>query len=136
MIVCCVIKYALFLSICENLTAVDLAQLFFEHVECCFGMPRGIVTDRDSHITSEFWCEICKIKIIKRQMLTAHHLQTDGQSEALNRVIENYLRFYIFKESNAWACLLSLAQFAYNNSRSHATDYSPHQLLHGFDCEI
>ncbi len=83
-IVCCVIKYALFLSTCEDSTAVDLAQLFFEHVECCFEMSRDIVINRDFCITSEFWCEICEIKIIKRHMLIVYHSQTDGQSETLN----------------------------------------------------
>ncbi len=84
MIVCYIIKYVLFLSICEDLTAVDFAQLFFEHIECCFETSKDIITDRDSHIISDFWCEICKIKIIKRHMSTAHHSQTDSQSEALN----------------------------------------------------
>jgi transposase InsO family protein len=93
-IVCRVTKYALFLPTREDSTAVDFAQLFFEHVECRFGTPRGIVTDRDSHITSEFWREVCDIQIIKRRMSTAYHPQTDGQSEALNRIIEDYLRAY------------------------------------------
>ena len=65
-VVCHATKYALFLPTREDSTAVDLAQLFFEHVECRFGTPRGVVTDRDSRITSEFWREICEIKIIKR----------------------------------------------------------------------
>jgi hypothetical protein len=135
-VVCRATKYALFLPTRADSTAVDLAQLFFEHVECRFGTPRGVVTDRDSRITSDFWREICEIKIIKRRMSTAHHPQTDGQSEALNRVIEDYLRSYTSEEPNAWARLLPLAQFAYNNSRSHATGSSPNRMLHGFDCEI
>ncbi len=101
MVVCCVTKYALFLPTREDSTAVDLAQLFFEHVECHFETSRDVVINRDFHIISEFWHEICKIKIIKRHMLTAHHPQTDGQSKALNQIIENYLRSYIAEESNA-----------------------------------
>lgn len=101
MIVCRVTKYALFLPTREDSTAVDLAQLFFEHVECRFETPRGIVTDRDSRITSEFWQEICDIQIIKRRMSTAYHPQTDGQSEALNRVVEDYLRAYTSEDPTA-----------------------------------
>lgn len=135
-IVCRVSKYALFIPTREDATAVDLAQLFFEHVECRFGTPRGIVTDRDSRITSEFWREICEIQMIKRRMSTAYHPQTDGQSEALNRIVEDYLRAYSTEEPNAWARLLPLAQFAYNNSRNYTTGMSPNRLLFGFDCEI
>ena len=53
-VVCRVTKYALFLPTREDATAVDFAELFFEHVECCFRTPRSIVTDNDSRITSEF----------------------------------------------------------------------------------
>ena len=118
-------KYALFIPTREDSTAVNFAKLFFEHVECRFGTPRGIVTDRDSHITSEFWCEVCEIQIIKRCMSTAHHPQTDSQSKALNRIIEDYLCAYTSEDPTAWAPLLPLAQFVYNNSRNHTTGMSP-----------
>jgi transposase InsO family protein len=135
-IVCRVTKYALFIPTRDDTTAADFAELFFEHVECRFGSPRSIVTDRDSRITSDFWREVCEIKIIKRRLSTAYHPQTDGQSEALNRIIEDYLRAYTSEDQTVWAKLLPLAQFAYNNSRNHTTRMSPNRLLHGFDCEI
>jgi hypothetical protein len=135
-VVCRVTKYALFLPTREDSTAVDFAELFFEHVECRFGTPRSVVTDRDSRITSEFWREVCEIQIIKRRMSTAYHPQTDGQSEALNRVIEDYLRAYTAEDPTVWVRLLPLAQFAYNNSRNSTTRMSPNRLLFGFDCEI
>ena len=72
-IVCRVTKYALFLPTREDTTAADFAELFFEAVECRFGTPRGVVSDRDSRLTSEFWREVYEIKMIKRRMLTAHH---------------------------------------------------------------
>ena len=135
-VVCRVTKYALFLPTRDDCTAADFAELFFEHVECRFGSPRSIVTDRDSRITSDFWREVCEIQIIKRRLSTAYHPQTDGQSEALNRIIEDYLRAYTSEDQMVWARLLPLAQFAYNNSRNHTTQLSPNRLLHGFDCEI
>ena len=135
-VVCRVTKYALFIPTRDDTTAADFAELFFEHVECRFGSPRSIVTDRDSRITSDFWREVCEIKIIKRRLSTAYHPQTDGQSEALNRIVEDYLRAYTSEDQTIWAKLLPLAQFAYNNSRNHTTKASPNRLLHGFDCEI
>ena len=36
-IVCCTIKYALFIPIYEASTAVKFAELFFKHVKCHFG---------------------------------------------------------------------------------------------------
>jgi hypothetical protein len=135
-VVCRTTKYALFIPTRDDTTAADFAELFFEHVECRFGSPRSIVSDRDSRITSDFWREVCEIKIIKRRLSTAYHPQTDGQSEALNRIVEDYLRAYTSEDQTVWAKLLPLAQFAYNNSRNHTTGMSPNRLLHGFDCEI
>ena len=136
MIVCCVMKHALFLPTQEDATAVDFTEMFFKHVECHFGTPRGIMSDRDSHITSDFWHEVCKIQMIKRRMSTAYHPQTNGQSKALNQIIEDYLQAYMAKDQTVWAHLLPLAQFTYNNSRNHTTGMSPNHLLFGFDCNI
>jgi hypothetical protein len=66
----------------------------------------------------------------------AYHPQTDGQSGVLNRIIEDYLRAYSSEDRTAWARLLPLAQFAYNNSRNYTTGMSPNRLLSGFDCNI
>ena len=92
--------------------------------------------DRDSCIISEFWREVCEIQMIKRHMSTAYHLQTDGQSEVLNCIMEDYLHAYSAEDQTAWACLLPLAQFAYNNSRSFTTNMSLNQLLFSFNCDI
>ena len=93
-VVCCVMKYALFISTQDDTTAADFAELFFEHVECHFDFLRSIVTDRNSRIISDFWQEVCKIQMIKQQLSTAYHLQMNNQSEALNQIIKNYLKAY------------------------------------------
>src|SRR5438045_3053203 len=85
---------------------------------------------------SDFWHEVCEMKIIKRRLSTAYHPQTDGQSEALNWIIEDYLQAYTLDDQTVWAKLLPLMQFTYNNSHNHTTGMSLNQLLHGFDCEI
>lgn len=39
----------------STLTAVDAANLFFEHWVCRFGMPVKIISDRDPRFQSAFW---------------------------------------------------------------------------------
>ena len=53
-VVCRVTKYALFLPTREDATVADFAKLFFKAVEYRFSTPRGIVSDRDSKLTSDF----------------------------------------------------------------------------------
>jgi hypothetical protein len=69
-------------------------------------MPISIVLDWDLRITSEFWAKICSIEIIKWQLSTAFYPQTDGQSEALNCIIEDYLCAYYADELTTWVNLL------------------------------
>ena len=49
-----VTKYALFIPTREDITIVDFAKLFFKHVKCRFSIPKGIVSNKDSHITLDF----------------------------------------------------------------------------------
>ncbi|KAL8365121.1 hypothetical protein RB595_004100 [Gaeumannomyces hyphopodioides] len=135
-VVCRLTKYVILIPTRADTNAAQFAELFFKRVECVFGTPKSIVSDRDSRITSTFWEEVCKHQIIKRRMSTAYHPQTDGQTEVLNRIIENYLRSYCTQAPDSWASLLPLAAYAYNNSRSFTTGRSPFHFLYGSDCEM
>ena len=135
-IVCHVIKYALFILTWNDTTAADFAELFFEHVECQFDFSRSIVMNKDSQIISDFWQEVCEIQIIKQQLSIIYHSQIDSQSEVLNWIIEDYLRAYTFKNQMMWVKLLSLAQFVYNNNHNHIIQMSLNRFLHDFNYEI
>jgi hypothetical protein len=98
-----------------DINGAQFAALFHERIELNFGAPRGVVSDRDTRITSKFWAEVCVYSLIKRRMSTAFHPQTDGQTEILNRILENYLRAYTSLEQMNWAKLLPAAEFAYKS---------------------
>ena len=129
-------KYALFILIQNNSIAADFTKLFFEHVECYFDFLRSIIMNRNSHIISDFWQEVCEIKMIKQQLSITYHSQIDSQSKTLNQIIKNYLRVYTSENQTVWAKLLSLVQFIYNNSYNHIIQMSLNQLLHSFNYEI
>jgi hypothetical protein len=129
-------KMAKFLPTTTNLAAPEFAALFHENIELKYGSPRGIISDRDTRITSKFWAEVCTYSLVKRRLSTAFHPQTDGQTEVLNRILENYLRAYTSLEQMNWAKLLSSAEFAYNNSRSSSTGLTPFKALYGYDPEL
>jgi transposase InsO family protein len=129
-------KMAKFIPTTTNIATPEFAALFHENIELKYGSPRGIVSDRDTRITSKFWAEVCTYSLIKRRLSTAFHPQTDGQTEILNRILENYLRAYTNLEQMNWARLLPTAEFAYNNSRSSSTKITPFRALYGYDPEL
>ena len=63
---------------------------------------------------------------------TAFHPQTDGQTERVNQSLEQYLRQYCNYELDNWNDLLPLAEYAYNNSATTATQMSPFFANYGF----
>ena len=67
-------------------------------------------------------------------MSSAHHPQTDGQTEVANRVVEMVLRctLHSSNEPTPWARDLSLVEFVINNSPSQSTGYTPFYLNYGY----
>ena len=64
-------------------------------------------------------------------MSTAFHPQTDGQTERLNRTLEQMLRMYISPTMKDWDEWLMPCELAYNNANHKATGFSPFQLAYG-----
>ncbi len=114
-----------------TVTAEGVARLFFDHVFRLHGMPRTIVSDRDPRFTSKFWKALFGLTGTKLAMSTAHHPQTDGQTERANRTIEAMLRSYVSPHQDDWDRCLTAVEFAYNNSLQASTGFTPFQLLYG-----
>ncbi|KAG2898540.1 hypothetical protein PC116_g23392 [Phytophthora cactorum] len=57
-------------------------------------------------------------------MSTANHLETDGPTERVNRVLEDVLRSYATSFAS-WSSLLSLAEFTLNNAVHGSTGLTP-----------
>ncbi|OWY90261.1 hypothetical protein PHMEG_00041698, partial [Phytophthora megakarya] len=78
-------------------------------------MPASIVSDRDPRFTSAFWSKLFEIVGTKLKMSTAAHLETDGQTERVNSVVEDVLQSYETSFQN-WSSFLPIAEFAINNA--------------------
>ena len=59
-------------------------------------------------------------------MSSAHNPQTDGQTEAANRVVEMILRCLIHQhqQTTHWEQYLSMVEFVVNNSPSQSTGFT------------
>ena len=121
-------KRAHFQAMHTSATAPEVAKLFFSVIFKNHGLPRVIVSDRDAKFPSHFWQALFKQLGTKTAMSTAFHPQTDGQTERLNRTLEEMLRAYVTYKQDQWDEYLPAAEFAYNNSKKASTGFTPFEL--------
>lgn len=127
-------KKAEFIPTTTTATAPETARLFFKHIFKEHGIPiQGIVCDRDSKFTSNFWKELIRLCGTTLNMSTAFHPQTDGQTERTNRTLEEMLRHYVSPCQDDWDEHLPACQFAYNSSKHESTSMSPFAANYGYE---
>jgi hypothetical protein len=112
----------------KDISGVEVAKLFVDRVYCLHGLPKIIISDRDTKFTSEFWEQLHAILGTKLKFSTAFHPQTDGQTERMNRVLEDMLRHYIDPSQTDWDQHLSIAEFAINNAYHEGMKATPFWL--------
>uniref|UniRef100_H3G5W9 Integrase catalytic domain-containing protein n=1 Tax=Phytophthora ramorum TaxID=164328 RepID=H3G5W9_PHYRM len=71
-----------------------------------------------------FWSSLFQLLGSKLLMSTAAHPETDGQTERVNRVLEDVLRSYA-TSFTCWSSFLPLAEFAPNNAEHASTGLTP-----------
>ena len=113
-------------------TTEEIARLLLEHVFKLHGLPHEIISDRDPRFTSAIARAWCHLAGIQQSMSTANHPPTDGQSERLIQILEQYLRAYVSYQQNDWLTLLPLAEFSYNNTLSATLKMTPFFANYGF----
>ena len=118
----------------QTINAAETARVYWDYVGKLHGIPRSIVSDRDPRFVSKFWQEFWRLLGSKLRMSTSHHPQTDGQTEAVNRVVEMTLRctLHASQEPHQWEKYLSMAEFTINNTPSQSTGYTPFFLNYGY----
>ena len=124
-------KMAVFVPCRESQGAEEMAWLYMQHVLPYYGLPDKIISDRDPHITSQYFTDVCTLLEISKNTSTTYHPQTDGQSEHTNQTLEVFLCIYCNHQQDNWARYLPLAQFAINSRPLATTKHSPFEVLMG-----
>jgi transposase InsO family protein len=127
-------KSAHFIPMNESISMHDMAELFTKNVIKLHGVPKSIVSDRDSRFTSRFWQTFNKSMGTRLDLSTAYHPQTDGQSERTIQTLEDMLRACALEFGGSWESHLPLMEFSYNNSYHTSIGVAPFEALYGRKC--
>jgi hypothetical protein len=107
---------------CQKTSDVThIANLFFKEVIRLHGLPKSIVSDRDTKFIGNFWRTLWKKLGTNLAFSSAYHPQTDGQIEVVNRSLGDLLRSLVTEHHSSWDHILPQAEFAYNDSVNRST---------------
>jgi hypothetical protein len=126
------LNYMHFIALAHPYTVARVASLFLHHVFKLHGMPSSIVSDKDTAFTSMFWEELFRQQGVDLAMSSSYHPQSYGQTEVVNKSLEQYLRTFASDKPSLWVEWLPLAEYWFNTNYHVATKLSPFEALYGY----
>ncbi|CAM8913609.1 unnamed protein product [Rhodiola kirilowii] len=123
-------KYAHFMALLSGFTAEMVAKAFAKEV-FLHGAPNSNVSDKDPIFLSQFWKELFRVQGTALSHGSAYHPQTGGQSEVVNRGLEDYLRCFINEQQTKWTELLPWAEYNYNTFWHSSIGMTPFEAVYG-----
>jgi hypothetical protein len=124
-------RYVYYVPTKTTATAQDVYRLLNERVLTERGVPKAILSDRDTRFTSHFWEALWAGLATELKRSTAFHPQTDGQTEAANRRMVEALRSYVDADQRNWDVLLPELQTAANDAVCESTGFAPFFMNNG-----
>jgi RNase H-like domain found in reverse transcriptase/Integrase zinc binding domain/Chromo (CHRromatin Organisation MOdifier) domain/Integrase core domain len=115
----------------KKATTEEIFHLLWERIFAIFGIPETMTSDRDKIFRTEKWQQLMKGMGAKQVLSTAHHQQTDGQTERKIQEIQSYLRNYLDYDQRNWLELTPIAQYALNDAQSATTGETPNFVTFG-----
>lgn len=114
-------------------TAAGVTQIFLNEIFKLHGLPKVIVSNQEPIFLSSFWKSLFELQGSTMNYSSAYHLETDGQTEALNKTLEGYLRCHAMAKPKNWTQWLPMVKWCYNTSYHTSTKISPFEALYGYN---
>jgi hypothetical protein len=124
-------KSAHFIPVRDTYNVTDVACVFISEVIYLHGLPKKIISDRDSRFTSRSWTSLQSALETQLKLSTSYHPEIYGKTERVNQVMEYMLRMYVMDNQTHWEKYLPLVEFAYNNNFHSFIGMPPYEALYG-----
>ena len=117
----------------KTIDARGMAQLYIQWVYRFGHSPETIISDRGPQFVSSFWNEFCRIIGVKVKLSTAYHKETDGQTEVMNRYIDQRLRPFVTYYQDNWSELIPIMDRVQMTLPHSTIGMAPYRLKYGVE---
>lgn len=115
----------------KDASSTAVIYALFNFVIAKHGCPKAVLSDRGSNFVAEDTKDFFKMFGIKRLLTSAHHPQTNGQTERFNRTLKVAMTQFVNSNQKDWPDYLQAITFAYNISEHSVTKIPPFELVFG-----
>jgi hypothetical protein len=112
----------------------DVACVFISEVIYLHGLPKKIISDRDSRFTYRFWTILQSVLGTQFNLRKKYHSKIDGKTERVNQVTQYILKMYVMDNQTHWEKYLHLVELSYNNIFHSSIGMPPYEALYGRPC--
>ncbi|CAL9023426.1 unnamed protein product, partial [Prunus brigantina] len=114
-----------------TITAACIETFVWQNIVCRFGIPNTIVTDNGRQFDNAKFKQFCSNLKIKLCFAFPAHPQSNGQVEAVNKIIKRTLKTKLDKAKGCWPELLPQVLWSYRTTFRTSTGETPFSLSFG-----
>jgi transposase InsO family protein len=112
------------------------ARFFFNHVISHFRVPLQLVSDHVKHFKNEIFVELFSRLGFSHAFASPYYPQSNGQVEAVNKVLKTMLQHIVNKHKTNWHHMLFSTLWAYHTAVKISTGLTPFHLFHGVEATL
>ena len=116
-----------------TISSKKVQNFIWEAIICWFGIPHKIISDNGTQFNSKEFREFCSELGIKKNFSSVDHPQTNGQVEAVNKIINHNLKTKLEEHKGIWVDQLPKVLWAYRTTSRTSTRETPFSLAYGVE---
>ena len=104
-----------------TITAKKIKDFVYRGIVCRYGVPYQLISDNGKQFDNKEMQEFCEALGIKRSFVAVYHPQTNGQTEAINKIIKHTLKAKLEESKGNWPDELPRVLWSYNTTPRSTT---------------